>query len=123
VQPIGAANRVPVAYGMGNQLSAQRREFLGTKSAEDGVIVWAVAERVGDTEEYRVSRILVTPTWVAPGSYRILPARSVADDPSTPAWLRAELIASHRRTMGELMALGGPFGLRATRSPPLGAQF
>lgn len=124
VQPIGAANGVPVVYGMGNQLSAQRQEYLGTKSVEDGVIVWAVAERVADGEDYRVTTVLVTPTWVAPGSYRILPTLSVADDPSTPAWLRAELLASHRRTMGEILALGGrPFGLRATRTPPLGAQF
>ncbi len=124
VQPVGRVNGVPVVYGMGNQVSGQRREFLGTKSVEDGVVVWAVAERVGDGEDYRVARVLVTPTWVAPGSYRILPARSVADDPSTPAWLRAELLASYRRTMHEILALGGrPFGLAATRTPPFGAPF
>ncbi|HSD48386.1 MAG TPA: CapA family protein, partial [Actinomycetota bacterium] len=120
VQPVGVANGVPVVYGMGNELSAQRVEHLGSRSVEDGVIVWAVAERAGDGS-YRVTKVLVTPTWVAPGSYRILPALSVADDPSTPAWLRAELLASHRRTMAEITALGGrPFGLRATRTPPLG---
>lgn len=123
VQPIGAGNRVPVVYGTGNQLSAQRREHLRTKSVEDGVIVWAVAERANDGD-YGVTKVLVTPTWVAPGSYRILPALSAADDPSTPPWMRAELLASHRRTMAEIMALGGrPFGLRATRTPPLGAEF
>jgi hypothetical protein len=38
--------------------------------------------------------------------------------------LRAELLASYRRTMHEILALGGrPFGLAATRTPPLGAQF
>lgn len=121
VQPIGASHGRPVVYGMGNQLSGQRGEYLGTRSVEDGVLVWAVARRVDG--DYRVTKVLATPTWVAPDTYRILPTASTARDPATPAWLEREVRASFRRTMDEVLALGGrPFGLRAARTPPLGAQ-
>lgn len=122
VQPIGRSNGVPVAYGMGNQLSGQRASSLGTPSVEDGVLVWAVAELVHG--RYRVTEVLVTPTWVAPSTYRILPAQATADDPALPGWLRAAARASFGRTMGEVLALGGrSFGVHAVRVPPLGAPF
>jgi hypothetical protein len=107
---------------MGNQLSGQRASYLGTPSVEDGVVVWAVAELVhGD---YRITQVSVSPTWVAPGTYRILPAQATASAPSTPAWLESALRASFARTMREVLALGArSWGVRAIRVPPLGAPF
>ncbi len=122
VQPIGRSNGIPVVYGMGNQLSGQRASYLGTPSVEDGVLVWAVAELVHG--RYRVTEVLVTPTWVAPSTYRIFPAQATASDRATPAWLASAARASFARTMREVLALGGrSFGVRAIRAPPLGAPF
>jgi hypothetical protein len=107
---------------MGNFLSGQTRSYLGTPSVEDGVIVWAVVRRVRGS--YRVTEVQVTPTWVAPGTYRILPAQTTASAPSTTASLAAALRASFSRTMAQILAMGGArFGVSATRMPPFGAPF
>jgi poly-gamma-glutamate synthesis protein (capsule biosynthesis protein) len=122
VQPIGRSNGVPVVYGMGNQLSGQRASYLGTPSVEDGVVVWAVAELVHG--RYRVTQVSVTPTWVAPGTYRILPAQATATERTTPTWLASALRASFARTMRQILALAGrSWGVRAIQVPPLGAEF
>ena len=122
VQPIGRSNGIPVVYGMGNQLSGQRASYLGTPSVEDGVIVWAEVEL--EHGRYRVARVLVTPTWVAPSTYRILPAQATANEPSVSGWFETALRASFARTMREILALGArSFGVRAISVPPLGAPF
>jgi hypothetical protein len=47
-----------------------------------------------------------TPTWVEPGTYRVLPVAAALDDPATPAGKRAALTASWRRTVAALSLLG-----------------
>ena len=52
----------------------------GDESPDRRLVVWAVAELVHGS--YRVTEVRVTPTWVAPSTYRILPAQATADEPS-----------------------------------------
>lgn len=42
---------------------------------------------------------VAVPTWVEPGSFRVLPVTLTVADPATPPALRAELVASYNRTM------------------------
>ena len=96
VQPIGQVGGTYVVWGMGNQLANQRQV-----PRSDGLTVVATAERGWDGR-WRVSGIEAVPTWVEPGSFRVLPVVRTLADPSTPSGLRSELSASYRRTAAVL---------------------
>ena len=55
-------------------------------------------------------RVRYTPTWVEPGTYRVLPVAAALADPATPAGKRAALRASWRRTVAALSLLGRTAG-------------
>jgi hypothetical protein len=96
VQPVERIGDEYVVYGMGNLLSGQVRE-----RTRDGVVVTLhVAER--PTGGFIVESVDVTPTWVEPGSYRIVPAEGAAG-----------LGASCARTVEAITSLGAP-GVTAT---------
>ncbi len=81
-----------VVYGLGNFLSGQ----LWSGPTRDGVIVRA--DIVPRGERWVARGIGYTPTWISGADYKVLPtAESLAADwPS--ASLRADLLASWRRT-------------------------
>mgnify|MGYP007122152348 CR=1 FL=1 len=51
---------------------------------------------------YRVDRALAVPTWIEPGSFRVLPIPPTLKDPNLSPGLRSELIASYDRTAAVL---------------------
>jgi poly-gamma-glutamate synthesis protein (capsule biosynthesis protein) len=90
VQPVERVGDEVVAYGLGNVLSGQQgRHTAGT---QDGVVLHLDLE-VGP-HGARVAEIRATPTWVEPGSYRILPVGAAMADPATPSERRRALEAS-----------------------------
>ncbi len=96
VQPIERVEGTLVVWGLGNHLANQRQA-----PRSDGLTAVLVAVKDGDGR-YRVDQILAVPTWIEPGSYRVLPIPPTLTDPNLPAGLRNELVASHDRTAAVL---------------------
>ena len=93
VQPIELVNGTYVVWGLGNQLARQPQV-----PRSDGLTVLATANPGWDGR-WRISGMEAVPTWVEPGSFRVLPVTLTLADPVTPPALRAELVASYQRTM------------------------
>ncbi len=100
IQPVAASAEDYVAFGLGNFLSGQ----LGSDLTQDGVIL--TAEVVPRGDRWVVRALRATPTWVASGTYRILPAAETVNAGWGGAWLEAELAASWRRTVTTLERYG-----------------
>lgn len=96
VQPIGQVGGTYVVWGMGNQLANQRQV-----PRSDGLTVVATAERGWDLG-WRVTGVEAVPTWVEPGTFRVLPVVRTLADPATSGGLRAELSVSYDRTAAVL---------------------
>lgn len=92
VQPVGQVGGTYVIWGLGNQLANQRQV-----PRSDGLTAVAAAERGWDGR-WRVSGVEAVPTWIEPGSFRVLPVVPTLADPATSGSLRAELAASYDRT-------------------------
>ncbi|QXC59253.1 CapA family protein [Aquihabitans sp. G128] len=101
VQPIQQVEGTFVVWGMGNQLSNQSQA-----SRRDGLTVRVTATR--QDGRWKVSGVEGIPTWVEPGSFRVLPVVDTLKDPATPAGLRAELSASYDRTAAVLDTPANP---------------
>jgi poly-gamma-glutamate synthesis protein (capsule biosynthesis protein) len=116
VQPIVRIRGTYVAYGMGNLVSGQTAASNGTPSVEDGVIVQVTVEE--GRRGLRVTRVTYTPTWVEPGTYRILPvAPSIGAGWASEAE-RALLRASWDRTVSAITSLGADaLGVEPRRPP------
>ncbi|MDQ3981099.1 MAG: CapA family protein, partial [Actinomycetota bacterium] len=110
VQPIDRAGGPVVVYGLGNFLSSQSGACCPVET-QDGVIVHLRVEGIGG--DFRVTRILYTPTWVSHEPYRILPVALARRDPTTPEYLKDEVQASFERTRAAIEALE-PRGIRAS---------
>ena len=105
VQPVERIGDKWVAYGLGNFLSNQSGRCCAA-GTQDGVIVrFTVAERDG---RFVVAGARYEPTWVEPGTYRIVPVLAALADPATPPGLRAALEASRARTADAIGMLGAP---------------
>jgi poly-gamma-glutamate synthesis protein (capsule biosynthesis protein) len=99
VGPIAAIDGEYVIYGLGNFLSAQSQPVTLT----DGVIAMVEVEGSGDSWE--VTSVSVIPTWVEPGTYRILPSVEWNMD-------------SYRRTLAYSNMYGGQIGPYLWRGQP-----
>ena len=55
-----------------------------------------------DGGRYAISEVLAVPTWIEPGTFRVLPIPSTLQDPNLPAGLRDQLVASYDRTAAVL---------------------
>ena len=104
VQTIARVNGKVVVYGMGNQLSNIRTAEDGSKAGtEDGVIVHLQVEETAGG--FAVTGVAVTPTWVEPGTKRVLPVDhtlAYGDGPN------AALEASRSRTLARAGSLAEP---------------
>lgn len=89
VGPVEEVDGEFILHGLGNFLSVQRH----TPAVADGVIVSVEASR--DDGGWVFDAVDVVPTWVQPGTYRVLPAMTYQPD-------------SYRRTMGFMGMYGGP---------------
>jgi hypothetical protein len=107
VQPVQRIGDKYVLYGLGNFLSNQSLRCC-PPATQDGVIALVDVQRRGD--RLVAVRVRYTPTWVEPGTYRVLPVATAIDDPATPARKRAALTASWRRTVAALSLLGRTAG-------------
>jgi hypothetical protein len=107
VQPVQRIGDKYVLYGLGNFLSNQSPRCCPA-ATQDGVIALVDVQRRGD--RIVAVRVRYTPTWVEPGTYRVLPVAAALDDPATPARKRAALTASWRRTVAALSLLGRAAG-------------
>ena len=96
VQPVERVEGTLVVWGLGNHLANQREV-----PKSDGLTAVLVAAKQSNGR-YRVDQVLALPTWIEPGSFRVLPISSTLKDPNLPAGLRAELIASYDRTAAVL---------------------
>jgi poly-gamma-glutamate synthesis protein (capsule biosynthesis protein) len=96
VQPIERVEGTLVVWGLGNHLANQREV-----PRSDGLTAVLVATKQ-DGGRYRVDQVLAVPTWIEPGSFRVLPIPPTLKDPNLPAALRDELIASYDRTAAVL---------------------
>jgi poly-gamma-glutamate capsule biosynthesis protein CapA/YwtB (metallophosphatase superfamily) len=103
VQPVEKIGEKYVVYGMGNFLSNQTARCCPAHS-QDGVLVLVTVE--ARDEAPMVTRVSYHPTWVEPGTYRVLPVARALDDPATAPAQRAELERSWRRTVATMSALG-----------------
>lgn len=92
VQPVGQVGGTYVIWGLGNQLANQRQV-----PRSDGLTAVATAQRDEDGR-WSVRSVEAVPTWVEPGSFRVLPVVAALADPATSGALRAELSASYDRT-------------------------
>ncbi|HRW39579.1 MAG TPA: hypothetical protein P5254_17910, partial [Aquihabitans sp.] len=90
-----------VVFGLGNQLANQRQP-----GRADGLTVVLHAEKLDDGR-YRVAGIEAVPTYVAAGSFAVLPVADAlaSPDPGAPV---AELQASFDRTAAVLEASPTP---------------
>jgi len=107
VQPVQRIGDKYVLYGLGNFLSNQSPRCC-PPATQDGVMALVDVQRRGD--RLVAVRVRYTPTWVEPGTYRVLPVAAALDDPATPAGKRAALTASWRRTVAALSLLGRTAG-------------
>jgi poly-gamma-glutamate synthesis protein (capsule biosynthesis protein) len=107
VQPVQRIGDKYVLYGLGNFLSNQSPRCC-PPATQDGMIALVDVQRRGD--RLVAVRVRYTPTWVEPGTYRVLPVAAALDDPATPTRKRAALTASWRRTVAALSLLGRPAG-------------
>lgn len=96
VQPIEQVAGTYVVWGMGNQLADQP-----AVPKSDGITVVLTAKQRLDGR-YQVAGIEAVPTWIEPGTFRVLPIVRTLQDPAIPAGLRALLIASYDRTAAVL---------------------
>lgn len=92
VQPVEQVGGTYVAFGLGNQLSAQTQ---GPR--RDGLSILAHAVRSADGR-WSFDGIEAIPTYVDTATYRVLPVVATLQDPATPPALRRELEASYDRT-------------------------
>jgi poly-gamma-glutamate capsule biosynthesis protein CapA/YwtB (metallophosphatase superfamily) len=115
VQPIDRYGPKIVVFGMGNFLSGMTTS-LGHPGVDDGVIVHiTVQER---HRGFAVTKVAYTPTWVEPGTWRILPVAASLDSRKTPDALRPLLEASWTRTSDIIWSLGAKdWDVQPRRSP------
>lgn len=119
VQPIGRMAERAVIYGMGNHLSGQVGRCCPA-GTEDGVMVRVTFEKT--PSGVRVVEVGYVPTWVEPGTYRIVPVAEALANPATSGTGRRELVASWCRTTRALRLLGaqtwGVAPLKVPDPPP-----
>lgn len=120
VQPVEKIGEKYVVYGMGNFLSNQSPRCCPANS-QDGVIVLVTVEAgaAAGGGAARVTRVSYQPTWVQPGSYKVLPVARALGDPATPPAERAELTRSWQRTVDAISSLGADgAGVQPAEVPP-----
>jgi poly-gamma-glutamate synthesis protein (capsule biosynthesis protein) len=105
LQPVEKIGDKYVVFGLGNILSNQSPAAGLSANTEDGAILEAHVRQVGN--RFVVDRVTYTPTYVQIGPYIIWPVAAALDDPSTPARLRPELVASWKRTVAVESSLPG----------------
>ncbi len=110
VQPIEMVHGRYVVWGLGNQLSNQTQA-----PRRDGLTVTATASQGWDGR-WRVMGVEAVPTWVDPGSFRVLPVVAMLSDPATPVGLQQELRASYHRT-AEVVSSPATPGVTVTPLP------
>lgn len=102
VGPIERIGGEYVLYGMGNLLSNQTAACCPAGTQDGLVALVAVEERPGGG--FAATGVRYHPTWVEPGTYRVLPVvDALAGDEVSPA-RRAELLASWDRTAAAVEA-------------------
>ena len=102
VQPVGQVAGTYVIWGLGNQLANQRQV-----PRSDGLTAVATAQRDEDGR-WSVRGVEAVPTWIEPGSFRVLPVVPTLADPAISAALRADLSASYDRTAAVVTGAGTP---------------
>ena len=105
LQPIEQVNGKWVVYGLGNILANQRRTGAATPTQDGAVVQFTVTEQPGGG--FTVDRPVVVPTWVRPGSFRILDVQKSLSNPSLSRALRYQLnrsLARTRRVVGTFLA-------------------
>jgi poly-gamma-glutamate capsule biosynthesis protein CapA/YwtB (metallophosphatase superfamily) len=118
-QPIKKIGKKYVIFGLGNILSNQRAGVTATccpSESQDGVIA-QITVREKSPGRF-VTKLTYTPTWVEPGTYRVLPVAQYLNDASTSADLRSALQESWRRTVATINSMGARrAGVRPTEKP------
>lgn len=75
-----------IIYSLGNYLSNQRREILGTSLTEDGLMVNIIIEKDQEINETIIKDVIYIPTWVrkykkeSKDIYEILPVKDFIDN-------------------------------------------
>lgn len=110
VQPISMVKGTYVVWGLGNQLSNQ-----SASTQRDGLTVVATFG-LGWDLRWHVSGMEAVPTWVQPGTYKVLPAVLTLQDPHTTAATKASLRASYDRTVATVRSGRAP-GVRIAARP------
>ena len=96
VQPIERVEGTLVVWGLGNHLANQQQV-----PRSDGLTAVLVAAKQPDGR-YRVDEVLAVPTWIEPGTFRVIPIPNALRDPGLSSALRAQLTASYDRTAAVL---------------------
>jgi hypothetical protein len=96
-QPIDLVSGTYVIWGMGNQLANQAQV-----PRSDGLTAIATAQR-DPSGRWKVVGVQGVPTWIQPGTFRVLPVVRTLFDPSTPPALRDQLRASYDRTAATVL--------------------
>jgi poly-gamma-glutamate synthesis protein (capsule biosynthesis protein) len=110
VQPIEEVEGTYVVWGLGNHLTNQPQV-----PKSDGLTGVLTATK-GAEGRYRVTGIEAVPTWIEPGTFRVLPIPQTLADPNLPAHLRDQLVASYDRTVSVLHTTPTP-GVQITPRP------
>jgi poly-gamma-glutamate synthesis protein (capsule biosynthesis protein) len=110
VQPIGQVGGTYVVWGLGNQLANQPET-----GRSDGLTAVVTVSR-GVDGTYHASGIQAVPTYIEPGTFRVLPISRTLADPATPPGLRADLEASYHRTEA-VLATSPTVGVTLTPLP------
>lgn len=97
VGPIERVDGEYVLYGMGNLLSNQTAACCPA-GTQDGLVA-VVEVREQPAGRFAATGVRYHPTWVEPGTYRILPVVGALADEAAPAARRAALLASWDRTV------------------------
>jgi hypothetical protein len=112
VQPIAKVGEKFAIYGMGNFISRQAA-YCCPPETQDGIIFhFTVEETPGGAA---VRKVTYTPTWVEPGTFRIVSVADALDDPTTSQQNRKGLEISWRRTTSAVK--GEQFGVTPDRLP------
>jgi poly-gamma-glutamate capsule biosynthesis protein CapA/YwtB (metallophosphatase superfamily) len=96
VQPIEQVEGTFVVWGLGNQLANQPEV-----PRSDGLTVVLHADR-GAGGRYAVGGVEAVPTWIEPGTFRVLPIVPTLQDPAISGGLREQLVQSYDRTAAVL---------------------
>lgn len=111
VQPVERIGDKVVVYGMGNFISGQ----TGRLQTQSGTIFrFDFVERDGS---FRLARVVCTPTWTEPLTYRVLPLPDALGDRTVDAWRLGQMHTSMLSTNAVVTSMDAPVTSLGALSP------